>query len=82
VISLDHTQTHTIVGRISLDEGSARRRDLYLTTQTLYKTNTQAPGGIRTHDLSKRSAADLRLRPPGHWDRLQSTLFVNFKSFF
>jgi hypothetical protein len=33
--SLDHTQTHTTVGRTSLDEGSARRRDLYLTTQTL-----------------------------------------------
>jgi hypothetical protein len=29
------------------------------------------PGGIRTHDPSKRSAADLRLRPRGHWDRLQ-----------
>jgi hypothetical protein len=34
VISLDHTQTHTTVGRTPLDEGSARRRDLYLTTQT------------------------------------------------
>jgi hypothetical protein len=28
------------------------------------------PRGIRTHDPSKRSAADLRLRPRGHWDRL------------
>jgi hypothetical protein len=27
------------------------------------------PGGIRTHDPTKRSAADLRLRPRGHWDR-------------
>jgi len=27
------------------------------------------PGGIRTHDLSRRSAEDLRLRPRGHWDR-------------
>jgi hypothetical protein len=33
--SLDHTQTHTTVGRTPLDEGAARRRDLYLTTQTL-----------------------------------------------
>jgi hypothetical protein len=37
LFSLDHTQTHTTVGRTPLDEGSARRRDLYLTTQTLYK---------------------------------------------
>jgi hypothetical protein len=37
LFSLDHTQTHTTVGRTPRDEGSARRRDLYLTTQTLYK---------------------------------------------
>jgi hypothetical protein len=43
LFSLDHTQTHTTVGRTPLDEGSARRRDLYLTTQTLYKTNIHAP---------------------------------------
>jgi hypothetical protein len=51
------------------DEGSGHRRDLYLTTQTLYKTNIHATGGIRTHDPSKRSAADLRLREGGYWDR-------------
>jgi hypothetical protein len=27
------------------------------------------PGGIRTHDPNKRSAADLRLRPRSQWDR-------------
>jgi hypothetical protein len=71
LFSLDHTQTHTTVGRTPLDEGSARRRDLYLITQTLYKRQTSmSPGGIRTHDPSKRSAVDLRLRPRGHWDRL------------
>jgi hypothetical protein len=32
LFSLDHTQTHTTAGRTSLDEGSARHRDLYLTT--------------------------------------------------
>ena len=26
------------------------------------------PGEIRTHDLSRRATADLRLRPRGHWD--------------
>jgi hypothetical protein len=67
--SLDHTQTHTTVGKTPLDEGSARRRDHYLTTQTLHKTNIHAPGGIRTHHPSNRTAADLRLRPRSHWDR-------------
>jgi hypothetical protein len=69
LFSLDHTQAHTAVGRTPLDEGSARHRNLYLTTPTLYKTNIHAPRGIRTHDPSKRSAADLRLSPRGHWDR-------------
>ena len=27
------------------------------------------PGGIRTHNRSRRAAEDLRLRPRGHWDR-------------
>jgi hypothetical protein len=70
---LDHTQAHTTVGRTPLDEGSARRRDLYLTKQTLYKTNIYSTYGIGTHDPSKRSAADLRLRPRGHWKRPQNT---------
>jgi hypothetical protein len=70
--SLDHTQADATFGRTPLDEGSARRRDRYLTTQTLYKTNIHVPAGIRTHDPSKRSATDLRLRQRGRWDRLQN----------
>ena len=31
------------------------------------------PGGIRIHNLSRRAAADLRLRPRGHWDRQNHT---------
>ena len=66
---LDRAQ-RTTVGRTPLDEWSARRGDLYLTThQHSQQTNIDAPGGIRTHDLSWRAAADLRLRPRGHWDR-------------
>ena len=63
---LDHIQRHTTVGRTPLDEWSVRCRDLYLTT---HNTNIHALGGIRTHDLSRRAAVDLRLRPRGHWDR-------------
>jgi len=63
---LDHTQRRTTVGRTPLDEWSARRRDLYLTTQHSQQTDIHAPGGIWTHDLSRRAAADLRLRPRGH----------------
>ena len=66
---LDHTQRRTTVGRTPQDEWSARRRDLCMTTQHSQQTNIHAPGGIRTHDLSRRAAADVRLRPCGHWDR-------------
>jgi hypothetical protein len=60
LFSLDHTQTRTIVGRTPLDGGLARRRDLYLTIyNNVQDTKIHAPGGIRTHDPSKRSAADL-----------------------
>ena len=34
-----------------------------------HNTNIHAPGGIRTHDASKRAAEDPLLRPHGHWDR-------------
>jgi hypothetical protein len=64
---LDHTQQHTTDGWTPLEEWSARRRDLCLTTH-ITQTNIRAPGGIRTHNLSKRAAADPRLRPRGHWD--------------
>ena len=66
---LDHTQRCTTVGRTPLDEWSACRRDLYLTTHDTHNRQTSmTPGGIRTHDLSRRAAADLRLRPRGYWD--------------
>jgi hypothetical protein len=61
-----HIQTH---GRTPLDERSARRRCLYL-HRTTQQTNIHAPSGIRTRDPSNRAAADLRLTPRGHWDRL------------
>ena len=66
---IDHTQRCATVGRTTLDEWSVRRRDLYLTTHNTQQTNIHAPGGIRTHDRSRRAAVDLRLRPRGCWDR-------------
>jgi hypothetical protein len=40
----DHTHLrHTTVGRIPLDEGPARRRDLYLTTHNTHKRQTSMP---------------------------------------
>jgi hypothetical protein len=46
IFSLDHTQTHTTVGRTPLEEGSARRRDIYLTTHTHKRQTSMPPGGF------------------------------------
>ena len=53
---LDHTRRRSTVGRTPLDERSARRRDLYLTTHDTHNRQNPCPGGIRTHDLSRRVA--------------------------
>ena len=37
---LDHTQRRTTVDRTALDEWSARRRDIYLTTHNTHNTHT------------------------------------------
>ena len=63
---------------------SSSQRPLPDNTQHLQQTNTHAPGGIQTHDLSRRAATDLRLRPRGHWDRqneiiLYQIIFQLFK---
>jgi hypothetical protein len=66
----NHTQRRTTVVRTPLDEWSARRRDLYLTTHNR-KTSIPPVGGMDgTHDLSQQAAADPHLRQRGHWDRL------------
>jgi hypothetical protein len=49
--------------RTPLDEWSARRRDLYLTTHNTDKGHNHAPGGIRTRSHRKWAAVDPRLRP-------------------
>ena len=66
----DNTQhsQQTDTNRTPLYDWSVRHRDLYLTTHNTH--NIHAPGGIRTRNLSRRAAAELRLRPRGHWDRL------------
>jgi hypothetical protein len=40
VIAFDHTQGHTTVGRTPLEDGSARRRDSYLTTHNTQNKQT------------------------------------------
>jgi hypothetical protein len=66
---LNRTQWHIIARRTPLNEGWARSRDLYLKTQYSEETDIHVAGGIRICNPSKRSGADLRLRPLGQWVR-------------
>ena len=68
--SLDHTQRRTRVGRNPLDERSARRRGLQLTTHNTHNR--------QIHNLRRRAAADLRLRTRGHWDRPFNTRWFKY----
>ena len=72
------TLKHTTVGSTPLDERSARRTNLYLTTHNTHNRNIHASGGIRTHNLSRRAAAVPRFRPRGHWDRHIMNLLYHF----
>ena len=82
-VSWSHATTHH-----SRQDSSGRvinpsQRPLPDNTQHSQQTNIRVPGGIRTHNLSRRAAEDLRLRPRGHWDRLALQLYNwNSKSSF
>ena len=67
--STSYTTTHHSRQDSSGRAISSSQRPLLDNTQHSHKTNIHATGGIRTHDLSRWAAVDLRLRPPGHWDR-------------
>ena len=76
-----HTHTHTqTLGRTPLDEWSARRIDLYLTTHNSHKTEIYGTGGIRTRSSSNRAALDQRLRPRGHLDQWSSLSWLTISS--
>ena len=71
---LDHTQRRSTVGRTPLDEWSACRRDLYLTTHDTHNRQVSMPpvGFEPTISVGERPQAARLLRswvriPPGAW---------------
>jgi len=65
---LDHTQRYTkSVGLLWTSDQPVAKTSTW--QHTILTTDHHAPGGIRTHNLSRRAAVDLRLRPRVHWDR-------------
>jgi len=45
------------------------------------ETDNHVPGGIRTHKLRSRAAADLSLRPRGYWHRLLAVTTSSLHSY-
>ena len=78
---LDQTQGHITVGRTPLDEGSALRKDLYLTTHNIQKKQTSMPAAGFEHAIavSKRPqtlAWDRSATGFGHNPEFQSKFLI------
>jgi len=63
---IDHTQRRTTVGRTPLDERSARRRDLYLTTHTIF-TTAKRPCFLWDSNPQSQQASGRRPTPLTAW---------------
>ena len=74
----DHTHDASQSVGLLWTSDQLSQRPLLDNTHNTHNRQTSMPGGIRTHDRSRRAAADLRLRPRGHWDR-QSVRSCAFK---
>jgi len=71
ILEVSRSHTTTLLSRKDSSGRviSSSQRPLPDNTQHSQQTNIHAHGGIRTHDLSRRVAAELCLRPRGHWNR-------------
>ena len=80
IIETSRSQSDTphSVGLLSNSDGSVAENSTRQHT-TLTRERYSDPGGIRTLNLSKRAAADPRLRSRGHWDRLSSLIVTKNK---
>ena len=76
----DHTQTHYTRLDSSGRVISPTQKHLPDNTQHSQQTDIHATGGIRTHNPSKRAAAEPRLRPRGHWDWHSNKLHISLSN--
>ena len=75
-VSRSHTTTRHSRQDFSGRVISLSQRPLPDSTQHSQQTDIHAPGGFRTHNLSRQAATDPRLRPSGHWDRQRLVLYM------
>ena len=77
-VSRSHTRTHHSREDSSGRVTSSSQRPLPYNTQHSQHKNFHDPGGFRNHNLSRRAAADLRLRSRGHSNCGVEKLINNF----
>ena len=65
---ITHNDAPQSVGLLSTSDQPVAHTSTW--QHTTLTTDIHAPGGIRTHNPSRRAAADPRLRPRGYWNRL------------
>jgi hypothetical protein len=77
-VSWSHTHRHTVGLLWAIDQPVAET-STYTGQHNIWtqQTNIHDSSGIRTRDPSKQVAADLRLRPRGHWDQHFPVLLPN-----
>jgi len=66
-----HSDTPQLVGLLRTGDRPEAETSTWQHT-TLPRDKQPRSGGFRIHNPSKRAAANPRLRPPGHWDRLHN----------
>ena len=69
--SPSHSDTPHSVGFLWTSDQPDAETSTWQHTQHSQQTEIHAACGFRTHNLSRRVAADPRLRLPGNWDRLE-----------
>jgi hypothetical protein len=73
IVEASGSPSDTTHGMIPLDDRSARRRDLYLTTLT---RDSHACPRRESYPHHNKRPKTPRFRPRGHWDRLSVHLFA------
>ena len=71
---ITHKDTPQSVGLLWTSDQPIAETSTWQHTQHSQWTTIHAPGELRTHNASKRSVVDTRLRPLGHWDRQNAVL--------
>ena len=86
LLAYEVTWSHTATRHSRWDSSermiSSSQRPLPDNTQHSQQINIHAPGGIRTHDRSRRAAVDLHLRPRGYWDWQYIYIYAHTYIFF